>query len=310
VAVGGLDALTEPDAAVLERFMRARGGCVALLADARVSAGPVRKLIGDVGLAERLSDRPERLSMAESLPALEASELLVALTLPASAQPLASSAGANGAAAVFALPRGNGRLVFSGALDAWRFRAADHGAFDRFWQSAIGGFALHVPPRIDVAVEPRVLAPGERAQVIVRVRDETQPAIAVSLDDAPVRVWPDAERGVFGGFFEAPASPGRFTISVRADAAKTIATARSIVVQTDVRTAPAGGAPLALLAESRGGVDVSPGRLGEVKRFLASAVPQKSAPERRHPMRSPVWLVPFAACLGAEWWLRRRAGLR
>jgi hypothetical protein len=29
-----------------------------------------------------------------------------------------------------------------------------------------------------------------------------------------------------------------------------------------------------------------------------------------HPMRSPWWIVPFAACLSAEWWLRRRAELR
>jgi hypothetical protein len=28
------------------------------------------------------------------------------------------------------------------------------------------------------------------------------------------------------------------------------------------------------------------------------------------PMHSPWWIVPFAACLGVEWWLRRRSGLR
>jgi hypothetical protein len=27
------------------------------------------------------------------------------------------------------------------------------------------------------------------------------------------------------------------------------------------------------------------------------------------PMRSPFWLVPFVACLGGEWWLRRRSGV-
>jgi hypothetical protein len=33
-------------------------------------------------------------------------------------------------------------------------------------------------------------------------------------------------------------------------------------------------------------------------------------PETRYPMRSWWWLLPFAGCLTAEWWLRRRAGLR
>ena len=28
------------------------------------------------------------------------------------------------------------------------------------------------------------------------------------------------------------------------------------------------------------------------------------------PMRSAWWILPFAACLSAEWWLRRRRGLR
>ena len=29
-----------------------------------------------------------------------------------------------------------------------------------------------------------------------------------------------------------------------------------------------------------------------------------------HPMRSPWWILPFTLCLGVEWWMRRRSGLR
>ena len=41
---------------------------------------------------------------------------------------------------------GRGRLIMSGALDAWRYRDRDTDAFDRFWRSAISGAAQATPP--------------------------------------------------------------------------------------------------------------------------------------------------------------------
>ncbi len=62
---------------------------------------------------------------------------------------------------IVSAPRGTGRLLLSGAMDAWRFRAADNGAFDRFWPSTIAGLALAVPPPIAIAIDPPLLRPGD-----------------------------------------------------------------------------------------------------------------------------------------------------
>jgi MoxR-like ATPase len=51
-------------------------------------------------------------------------------------------------------------------------------------------------------------------------------------------------------------------------------------------------------------------RAAEIVRFIRDNVQAPRGPQRRHPMRSAWWLVPFAACLSGEWWLRRRHGQR
>jgi hypothetical protein len=43
---------------------------------------------------------------------------------------------------------------------------------------------------------------------------------------------------------------------------------------------------------------------------LQQRVHASTLPRARHPFRSAWWLAPFAACLGGEWWLRRRRGQR
>ena len=44
-----------------------------------------------------------------------------------------------------------------------------------------------------------------------------------------------------------------------------------------------------------------------VNRLRALATPTL-VPTQVHPMRSLFWIVPFALCLSAEWYLRRRDG--
>ena len=88
--------------------------------------------------------------------------------LPPGADVVARVPGVDAAPVIVSMPRGDGRLLLSGAMDAWRFRAADNGAFDRFWQSTIAGLALAVPPPIAIGVEPPLLRPGERGDVTVR----------------------------------------------------------------------------------------------------------------------------------------------
>jgi hypothetical protein len=213
---------------------------------------------------------------------------------------------------VVSMPRGDGRLVFSGAMDAWRFRGADHDSFDRFWRSTIAGLALAVPPSIAVDVEPPLLRPGESGTVVVRVRVRSITAVSASIDrDQPIRLLPQPETGVYRGRFTAKRDSGRSTLQVVADAAEPLSASRTILIRPDVSRLRSADMPsLSMLAASHRGIDVTPDRIGELERFVRTAVTPLRATRVRHPMRSAWWMLPFAACLSAEWWLRRRRGLR
>ena len=51
-------------------------------------------------------------------------------------------------------------------------------------------------------------------------------------------------------------------------------------------------------------------RLADLERFMRGLPTAPPALQVRHPMRSAWWILPFAMCLSAEWWLRRRRGVR
>jgi hypothetical protein len=324
VAVGGLDRLTAADVRALDRFMRERGGAVVLLPDARLPAGPARDLI-PVALNEQLLERPAKLMTMAPAPAFDVSELLVIGSVgrilsdpPGPKGPglqiIASTTGDNAAPVVVSVPHGDGRLVWSGAMDAWRFRANDDGAFDRFWQSTIAGFALAAPAPVDVRVEPSLLAPLETARVIVRTRSRIgSDAVTISamVDGTPVRLRPEPEVGVFTGVFVAGDTPGRSRVDARVDGVNPRSASATLVVEKDARRVdPESPALLSMLAASHGGVDVTPASLDVVERWARSTVSTPATREARHPMRSAWWIVPFSACLAGEWWLRRRRGER
>jgi len=195
-------------------------------------------------------------------------------------------------------------------MDAWRFRAADNGAFDRFWQGTLAGLALAAPAPIEVSVAPPVLRPFEKGEVTVRVRARDGAAIGASIDgDQPIRLRPEPEAGVFRGTFTARGTPGRSTIDVHlADSARQ-STSRTVLVQSDARRIAAEPL-LSMLSSSHRGIDVTPDRVAELERFVRGAVISPDAAVVRRPLRSSWWLLPFAGCLSAEWWVRRRRGLR
>ena len=312
VIVGGLDRLSAGEARALDRFMRERGGAVVLLPDQRIDAGPARDLLSAGDLVERLLERPAKLAVLPAAAPFQASELLLFRALPPGADVLARIPGAEPSAVIASAPRGDGRLLFSGAMDAWRFRAADNGAFDRFWQATIAGLALAVPPPIAIDVEPPLLRPGEQAEVTVRIRARDVTAITAALDrDQPIRLWPEPEAGVYRGRFTARATAGRSTVEVRATATPSASASRTILVRPEVeRARPAAGPRLSMLAASHRGIDVPPHRLADLERFVRNAVASPRTTVVRHPMRSIWWILPFAACLSVEWWIRRRRGLR
>jgi hypothetical protein len=313
IVVGGLDRLTAEDAGVLSRFMRERGGAVVLLPDSQAGARTAARWLPVPATAEVLLEQPARLSVEAPLPPIHTSEMLTF-----EPRPILRALATNGASrpVIGVVPVGTGQLIVSGALDAWRFRANDRGAFDRFWQSAVAGFAGAAPAAIDVAVVPPIAAPGDKADVRVRVRRAalaptpgTDLRVTASLTGGEVvRLWPGDEPDTFAGSFSAPAAAGAGRITVTA--ASGTSGGASFMVAQGARAAMPAGPALSLLAESRGGRNFSAGELQTLTRTLRQEIAAPTVRAERRPMRSLWWLVPFVACLGGEWWLRRRNGRR
>ena len=67
-------------------------------------------------------------------------------------------------------------------------------------------------------------------------------------------------------------------------------------------------AELTRAVEASGGTTVASGQEAMLARAIRPAV--SPTVTTVYPMRTWWWLLPFAGALSAEWWLRRRAGLR
>ena len=317
IVVGGLDRLSAADVRSLDRYLRERGGAVVILPDQRIDAGPARDLVDGQELTERLLEQPAMLAVTPPVASLRASELLVFRSLMPvndviARVPAADASAGPGAPAIVSMPRGDGRLLLSGAMDAWRYRASDNGAFDRFWQSTIAGLGLAVPPPIAISIDPPLPQPGERVDLTVRVRSSGASSVSASLDgNQPIRLLPDPEAGRYRGRFIARETPGRSTLTVEVQGPQPLTASRTLVVPSDVRRVRDAAAPaLSMLASSHRGIDVTPERLTELESFVRRAVESPRVPIVRHPMRSAWWILPFVACLSAEWWMRRQRGLR
>jgi hypothetical protein len=327
VIVGAPETLTAAEVESLRAFVT-RGGGLILAPDERPK-GPYMRLLSDVRVDERLLDEPTIVSLAEAPElALLASELIDARTLPAGGQPIASRSRPNGAS-VWTAPLGRGRVLFVGALDAWRFRGRRGDAFDRFWPQIVEWLGRDLAEPLRVECEPRVAAPGERVTVRVRRRagDEAAQSLRVAIEpaspaggrtrDAVLRLWPDAESGVFSGVINAPEEPGVYAVSATSGPAG--ADDRSLpskwtsqaplVVDPTARRAQRADDRWRLATTTRGGVMTTPADVDRAAHAIVRTDREQAA-EQRFPMRSLWWLWAFTACLGGEWQLRRRAGLR
>ena len=313
--VGGPDALTASEVDLIERFVRVRGGTVVLLPERAPSGSAARLFAGD--WSERLLSEPQ-----EAGP-LRASELLVA----AGASGTSGASGASGAssasgAVVFA-PTGIGRIVISTAMDAWRYRDDDGGAFDRFWRSVVTeGVAAGAALRLEF--ENAVGAAGSRQPVTLRFRSMQPPstieASAVARCGSPpraqtLRLLPAGSLTVLRG--ELPIADGG-ACTVEATVNGTTVTRGIAVSSAPSRSADDTLAKLERYARTSGGVvtdadnlDFRPRAFGaSAASASAMATARQAGAARIHPMRSAWWILPFAGCLSVEWWLRRRRGLR
>jgi hypothetical protein len=71
-----------------------------------------------------------------------------------------------------------------------------------------------------------------------------------------------------------------------------------------------GDEALRIVARARGGVAANQQDIAAVVKHIRDHLPALSEVRAVRPMQSPWWVGAFAACLGADWWIRRRAGLR
>ncbi|HEY7057280.1 MAG TPA: hypothetical protein VH458_12180 [Vicinamibacterales bacterium] len=319
VIVGAPEELTASETTALRQFVEVRGGAVVLVPARRPSGGSV-SLMGQLRLEERVLEQPVQLAVAGK-PPLRASEMLIARPSNTTTRVLAA-VGKDADPVVVSVRRGAGIIVFSGALDAWRSRAADEDAFARFWRTTLSEAALAVPPRLKIDAEPGLVQTGQRTRIRVALRSTELPAdingavptsIAARIVaperqvDQVVRLWPGSEPGVFEGEWTADAA-GHYVVTTSSGSLH----ADAVILVEDRVTAASAPDPegLALTAAASGGSVRPPGQIADLVSSLARAFPARPTPASLHPMRSPWWSVAFALALSIEWGWRRMHGGR
>ena len=318
VVIGAPEELRQPELEALRTFARVRGGAVVFLPDRR-PAGRYLELIPSAKFDEVLVDSAIAIQSIAGAP-LRASEIGVYRGSVAGTLVLASI-DTDKRPVVLEWPVGAGRIVFSGAMDAWRFRAAPDDGFGRFWRSRIAEAAAAAPARIEASITPGVPRPGQDVTIRARIRpteleystDGTRtPALRarfVGADsrDEPVRLWPTAEVGVFEGRLEAP-PPGTYDLQVSTATGAIADEVVTVVADAGDRANPGErDHSLRLIASSTGGVAVEASDLTPLERHLRSLT-QGEVERPIRPARSMATLLFFVGLLGAEWTIRRRRG--
>jgi hypothetical protein len=258
---------------------------------------------------------------------MRASEVMWPLRLPATASiiahtPANSKRSASDVPVVWRTSVGAGRLVVSGALDAWRYR--DRSGFDGFWRTLIAESAQSSPAAVAVHLSDATPPPGEQIDVGVNVRDaalqepnvthpvRTTASARLTSADPPiesttVRLWPGDDVGELRGAVRAPDRPGLYRLAVSADG--NTSTTPLVVATNASHPNPDDRDLVAAWARTRDGRALPASRLSELPSELRRAIHPPPRLETWYPMRSAWWIVPFAILLSAEWWLRRRRGL-
>ncbi|HSC26250.1 MAG TPA: hypothetical protein VLD67_03190 [Vicinamibacterales bacterium] len=315
VLVGAPEGLRAADVGALASFARVRGGAVVLVADRRPS-GPYISLVPSGGFDEVLLAVPAVLD-GGSAGRLRAAELVVPKALLPGAMALASlERNGNSSGVVIAAPLGDGRVIFSGVLDAWRYRADEDG-YAAFWRAQVAAAASSAPRRLQLFVDSAFVAPGRRIRLRATLR-RTEfherngrvdvPSVDARIMDAsglvqPVRLWPDTVPGVFEGEWEASA-PGRYEVQVTAGTDLVRDTVVVVDPRAEAGAAADPGSP-ALVAEATGGVAVTAADLAPLEQWLRS-LPRPRERVEFHPARSFWWMLATVALLCAEWTIRRR----
>ena len=316
VVVGAPSALSAADVGGLEAFMRRRGGSVVFLLD-DPAPGPYERL-ARASAWSSMRGTPSVFTLAnDDSTNLRAGDIVVPASVPAGARIVA---GGN-KAVVWESAVGAGRLIVSGARDAWQFRDTGSSTFDRFWRTLIADAAASAPPPLVLETMPALAKPGAMVELRATVRDA---ALSADTDSAsgpvrasatatlepstPERMWPEGGVGQFSAAVRAPRQPGvyRFTVAAGGRPAEI-----PFVVSADARSnAPVSASVADAWAKSRGGRLLRARDIDKLPAALEAAMQPRSERTTWHPFRSAWWIVPFVLALSVEWWLRRRNGLR
>ena len=301
VLVGGLEALTPGEIDVLKEFAERRGGSVVLVPDARLPDS-VRHAFGLGNLQEALLERPIELRQGNLK--IKASEVL---------RPARSDGSTD---AFFVAPRGQGHVLLSLALDAWRYRADTTASFDAFWRAVGAEAAMASVPAVSIRVEPPLVRPGDDVTLTATLRSveppQQLPSARAALIEAngtvqPLRFWPGTTATEYVARFAAPAA-GRYNVRVDLE---TLPRHDTVLVVTADAARPARdrAGELAWLASMTGGQVFAAEDLARLRQAVR-ALPAASESRAVHPTRSPWWMLVFTACLCAEWAIRRKRGQR
>lgn len=311
IVAGAPSALSASARRALEAFARERGGAVILLADE--SAANVLQQFTGTSWNSRRFDAPVQTSAPHG--GFMLSEALLPSTVPPSAAVIAA-AGTGNAPVIVEVPAGHGRLIASGALDAWRYRARPESAFAAFWRGVISDAALAAAAPLSLSLSLQRVNPSDEVEIEAVIRNADREAwVEGTLESGgasiPVRFWPAASPGVFTARITAPLVEGRSIVTVRGGtAAQEYGAQASLEV---IATAPFADRPdsaAALLASTRGGAHIAGGDIAALRAALDAAIPAHHAPVTTHPMRYAWWLAPFTLLLGYEWRWRRQRGLK
>jgi hypothetical protein len=318
VLVGAPEEMRDADLRALREFATVRGGTVVLLPDRRPT-GPYAPLVAS-GLAlrstgelvEQLVDQPVLLQPAS---------ILAAEMLSVPPHQAVDTLVSHGDRAVIATWReGDGQIIFSGALDAWRYRGDSRSRFTQFWRETVARAAAAAPPRIDLQVDPAVVRPHGTVRLTARLRrtefphdavPAALPAVNASMVSPGsvrqmIRLWPGSEPGLF----EAEVRPGASGLHLIRVMSSGGGEASTMIAEAEEAVFPrAAGLDLADVPALSGGVAVRADDLDPLLAHL-KGLPKPARPAVVHPMRSPWWMVPFAGALCAEWAIRRRKGHR
>ena len=307
VVVGAPEELRRDEVDALWQFVDRRGGTLLLLPDKVPSGAYAARL--PVKVMEHLLGEARALEPARVM----ASEIVSMSRLPPGGRAYATF---DGAPVIVSWPVGDGRVIFSGALDAWRYRADPQSRLTRFWRDELLSAALGAPPAVSIDVEPEVVRPGSDVRVAVRLRrtefgDLELPPVQAQVAEETgaretIRLWPGPEPGTFEGQVS---SSGAGVHSIRVETGRGAAETVFLVAADAAALPHTTPAMLADLPQLSGGIAASADRLDPLVDRLAE-LPRPSGRVRVRLFRS-AW-VPwiFAALLCGEWAMRRRVGLR